>query len=163
MSNPCYQCTHWNGYVGECYLTGKAKDYDQTCKKFKRGKTMSNNSLPCSKCRGQHHPADECVDTAEMSEREKLIEHLMSAEFMSQGIYFDASNETKGYCRWNINKVIDFILADRARMQAKISEARKVLEAVKDSDADVSEEINKALEILICVARIVKPKSNQNQ
>ena len=49
------------------------------------------------------------------------------------------------------------------RLEAKISEARKVLEAVKDSDADVSEEINKALEILICVVRIVKPRSNQNQ
>ena len=56
------------------------------------------------------------MTTPEMSERGKLIEHLMSAEFMSQGIYFDASNETKGYCRWNINKVVDFIIADRARI-----------------------------------------------
>ena len=38
MPKPCYQCTHWNGYVGECYLTGRAKRFDQTCKKFKKGK-----------------------------------------------------------------------------------------------------------------------------
>lgn len=28
---------------------------------------MSNNELPCSKCLGQHHPADECVNTRNRS------------------------------------------------------------------------------------------------
>jgi spore coat polysaccharide biosynthesis predicted glycosyltransferase SpsG len=87
------------------------------------------------------------MTTPEISEREKLIEHLMSAEFMSQGIYFDASNEAKGYCRWNINKVIDFIIADRARVVEKyereIKELSKNVVSI-DLDAPIDEKAVKA-------------------
>ena len=36
---------------------------------------MSNNSLPCSKCRGQHHPADECSEP-DRTEAAKLLMFL---------------------------------------------------------------------------------------
>jgi hypothetical protein len=85
-------------------------------------------------------------------EREKLIEHLMSAEFMSQGIYFDASNEAKGYCSWNINKVVDFILADRARI---VEECAKIAESKAKEIIDMQTGLrsNPALEIAEALRR----------
>jgi hypothetical protein len=34
------------------------------------GGLMSNNDLPCNKCKGQHHPADDC----QTRERKRIIE-----------------------------------------------------------------------------------------
>lgn len=83
---------------------------------------MSNNSLPCSKCRGMHHPADECVNTPEMSEQ-KLKDEMRSA--METWGWANTIDKDKA-----IELLIPVILADRARIVEPLVEISEELRSI---------------------------------
>lgn len=82
---------------------------------------MSNNDLPCSKCRGQHHPADECVNTPEMKYTDwvRVLRKLSTSDCVSNSCMFGGKGKggmrTNGSCCC-VDAIAEQILADRARI-----------------------------------------------